>query len=100
MAKCRSRYPGHIVPQDPHRSRIFPEHEVGGSHDKGSPRRVERIEPHVSLEYIDRPPSIPCKDKGQAEAPVDIVWVQRDSSFELSNRCIVLAHPRKDQTEY
>src|SRR5262249_3878107 len=37
---------------------------------------------------------------GRPRARVHIVSVQRDSSFELSNRCIVLAHPRKDETEY
>src|SRR5215831_20817735 len=100
MAERGPRYPGYIVLQDGQCSRIILKHEVGSSHREGGPRRVEWIEPHVRLEHVNRPLRIARKEESKAEAPVHVVWVERDGSFDLCYGGVVLAHPREDKTEH
>src|SRR5215470_1670175 len=100
MAERRARYAIYIVLQDGQCSRIVLKHEVSSSHHVGGPRLVEWIEPHVRLEHVNRPLRIARKDQSEAEAPVYIVWVKRNGSFDLSYGGVVLAHPREDMTEH
>lgn len=60
---------------------------------------MERIEPHVSLEYADRPLRISRKDKGPSKAPVHVVGIEHNGSFKLRYGRIVLAHPDEDKSE-
>src|SRR5262249_10781806 len=100
MAERGARYSGYIALQDAQCSRIILNHEVRSSHGDVGPRRVEWIEPHIRLEHINRPLRIARKDEGEAEAPVHVVRVERDGSFDLGYGGVVLAHPREDKTEH
>src|SRR5215470_1797024 len=100
MAERGARYPGYIVLQDGQGCRISLKHEIRGSHREGGPGRVKRIEPHVRLEHVNSALRIARKEESEAEAPVDVVWVERDGSFDLCYGGVVLAHPREDKTEH
>src|SRR5262245_23991116 len=100
MAEHGSWHPGYVVLQDRQCSPVIIEHKVGNCHYERGPQRVERIEPDVGLEHVDCPPRISGKGESQAEAPVHVVWVERDGSFELGYGNVVLPHPREYKTEH
>src|SRR5262245_5852883 len=100
MAERRVRYAIYVVLQDGQRSRIILKQEVSSSHHEGGPGRMEWIEPHVRLEHVNGPLRIARKDQSEAKAPVHIVWVERDGSFDLRYGGVVLSHPREDKTEH
>src|SRR5262245_44718344 len=91
--------PGGTLAQNLCRLRILFQHVVGSTQDAFGHGSVERIKPHIGFEDVNRPPRISCIYQGSAEAPVHVVWVERDCSFKLRYRCLVAALPLEDRSQ-
>ena len=99
MAGPEVRRSGDTLAQQRQRLRVLFQHVMGKSQEKGGHGRVERIKPRASLEDVDRAPRISRIQQGGAEAPVHEVWIERNRSFKLGYRRLVLALPREDNSE-
>jgi len=90
MAGPVPRRPGDTFADKRQRLRILPKHVMRQTQGGRGNRRIERIEPHIRLENVDRTPRISRNYEGGAKAPIHVVRIQRNGPLELGYRGLML----------
>src|SRR5262252_659023 len=89
MAGSVPRRPGDTFADKRQRLRILLKHVMGQAQEARGNRRIERIEPHICLEDVDRTPRISRNYEGGAKAPIHVVCIQCNGPLELGYRGLV-----------